>query len=676
MKPLLVSSLAGFTVVIAYVSMAVEPSKPPAIKIGDTFTAAAPGSIKIEGWLGEKMQASIDNRVMAQDLSLIMKAYQERFEENSGHWRGEYWGKWFTSASLALSYQPTPEHRKVIDLGVEELLKTQTPDGYIGTYKADKHLGIWDVWSRKYSMLGLIADYDLNGNKASLEAACRAADHLLKEAPPGEFNLTENGIDVLQGLSSSSVLQPIAQLYQRTGNKRYLELANDIISNWSRGNKLISDGLRLLEHAADGTPPAKIASRKAYEMMSCFEGLCEMYRATGNKTYLDRAVQFAQSIRKSELMIHGSGSNQELWADGKRTQTETLEQPVETCVTTTWMGLCNQLLRLTGDPLWADELEISLYNALLGSMTPDGAWWAYFSPLAGQRVPSHYQHEDVQMSCCVANGPRGLLLTPKWAMMGFDGGIVVNLYAPGEAVHNLASGQKVTVKQETDYPKGDTVNLTVSPAAKARFALKLRVPAWSKTSSLTVNGEAFPTQAASYAVIDREWAPNDKVVLTLDLRGRAIAAPSGAPAYSVMRGPIVLALDDRLIKKQDIAVRLVTDSDGFVKLTPRNEKNQKIWLSFDVPFKVQPKHYFDHHEITLGMCDYASAGNGWSGENLFRVWLPQPLFLRNAFPEDTWRLTCPGTDECPPIPVDTSVKHPDGKPKTGAGKGNFERKDL
>lgn len=676
MKPLLFTSLAGVAAAFVCLTTAEEPTARHETKAEDAFTPAAPGSIRIEGWLGEKIQASIGNRVMAQDTSMIMKAYQERVEENSGHWRCEYWGKWFTSASLGLAYQPTSEHRKIIDQGVKDLLATQSPDGYIGTYKDDKHLGIWDVWGRKYTMLGLIADYDLNGNKESLEAACRVADHLLQEAPPGKFNLTENGIDVLQGLSSSSVLQPIAQLYQRTGNQRYLELANDIIGNWSRSNKLIDGGLRLLEHAADGTPPSKIASRKAYEMMSCFEGLCEMYRITGDKNYLDSAVKFAHSIRKSELMIHGSGSNQELWADGKRTQTETLEQPVETCVTTTWMGLCDQLLRLTGDPLWADELEISLYNALLGSMTPDGAWWAYFSPLSGQRVPSHYQHEDVQMSCCVANGPRGLLLTPKWAMMGFDGGIVVNLYAPGEAFHELPDGNRVTVKQETDYPKGDTINLTVSPAKKVRFALKLRIPEWSKANSLVVNGESFTPNPGGYALIDREWSPGDQVSLTLDLRGRAVAAPSGAPAFAVMRGPIVLALDDRLTQPQDIAVRLVTDKEGYVDLRPRSVKDDGVWLSFDVPFKVQPKHYFDHHEITLGMCDYASAGNGWSGENLFRVWLPQPLFLRNAFPRDTWRLTCPGADECPPIPVDTSVKQPSGKPRDGAVKGNFERKDL
>jgi len=632
----------------------------------DKLSPAPLGSVQIDGWLGHKMSLSLANHVMDPGLDLIIRPYRERFEENSGHWRCEYWGKWFKSAALGYAYQPTPEHRAMLDRGVKELLATQTPDGYIGTYKDDKHLGIWDVWGRKYTLLGLIADYDVRGNPASLAAARRVADHLLQEAPPGKFNLAENGIDVLKGLPSSSVLEPIALLYQRTGDKRYLALADDIIANWSKPNKFFAQGPQLLEQGLKGVPPVQIGARKAYEMMSCFEGVCEMYRITGHRKYLESAVNFAQAIRRTELMIHGSGSNQELWADGTRTQTETLEQPMETCVTTTWMGLCHQLLRLTGDPLWADELEVSLYNALAGAMTPDGAWWAYFSPLAGQRVPSHYQHDDVELSCCVANGPRGLLLTPRWAVMGDPAGIVVNLYAPGSATHTLASGTEVKLTQQTDYPVNDEIKLTISPARKSKFTVKLRIPAWSKITTLSVNGKPVACTPGSYAEINREWAPDDQVLLQLDLRGRAVPAPSGAPQLAVMRGPVVLALDNRLAPTKDIAVRLAADADGYVALEPSASKPANIWMAFEVPFKVQPKHYFDHYQTTLTMCDYASAGNGWSSENLFRVWLPQPLFLAHAYPADTWKLMCPGLKECPTTPktATTPAVGNDFKPET------------
>jgi uncharacterized protein len=636
--------------------------------VSDKFAPSPAGSVTIDGWLGHKMDLSLRNHVMRPDLERIIRPYRERFEENSGHWRCEYWGKWFTSAALGYAYQPTPAHRAVLDRGVSELVATQTADGYIGTYKDGKHLGIWDVWGRKYTLLGLIADYDETGNAEALAAARRVADHLLKEAPPGEFNLAENGIDVLKGLPSSSVLEPIALLYQRTGEKRYLEMADSIIANWSKPNKFFAKGPQLLEQGLAGVPPVQIGARKAYEMMSCFEGICEMYRITGKQEYLESVINFAQAIRRTELMIHGSGSNQELWCDGSLAQTEILEQPLETCVTSTWMKLCNQLLRLTGDPLWADELEISLYNALVGAMTPDGAWWAYFSPLAGQRVPSHYQHEDVQLSCCVANGPRGLLLTPRWAVMGRTNGLVVNLYAPGSTTQQLANGTEVRLEQQTDYPVSDQIKLIVTPLKKARFTLALRIPAWSVKTSLSVNGEPLGCNSGAYAEITREWLPGDQVMLRLDLRGRAVPAPSGAPQLAVMRGPIVLALDNRLTKPQDIAVRLATDAQGYVQLKPSVDKPAGVWMSFDVPFNVRPKHYFDHYQTTLTMSDYASAGNGWSSENLFRVWLPQPLFLAHAYPQDTWKLMCPGLDACPTIPkhAPTPAVGNDFRPAAGA----------
>ena len=160
----------------------------------DKFTPAAPGSVQVGGWLGDKLDLSMNNRVMAQDLERIIQPFRDRTEENGGHWRCEYWGKWITSAAWACAYEPTPEHQALIDRGVKELLATQTPDGYLGTYKDGKHLEAWDVWGRKYVLLGLLADYDLSGNEAVLKAARREADFLINEAPPGTVNLSDNGL--------------------------------------------------------------------------------------------------------------------------------------------------------------------------------------------------------------------------------------------------------------------------------------------------------------------------------------------------------------------------------------------------------------------------------------------------------------------------------------------------
>ena len=607
------------------------------------LTPAFPGAVQISGFLGQKIDSCLSRRVMAQDLQKLIAPFRDRQEKDGGGWRCEYWGKWFASAALAYAYRPTESYRAVLERGLRELIATQTPDGYIGTYDAQHHLGIWDVWGRKYVLLGLLAGYDMTGDHAVLEAACRAADHLIAEAPPGKVNLADTGIDVLKGLAPSSILEPIVLLFQRTGRREYLDFANNIVAQWAVPSKFMPAGLRLVDEALAGTAPMSIGSPKAYEMMSCFEGICELYRATGQREFLDAVSKFAGNIRRMETMITGSGSNQELWCEGARTQTEILEQPVETCVTVTWMKLCFQMLRLTGEPVWADELEVSLYNSLLAAMMPNGDWWGYWSPLLGQRVPSPDQHTDVGLSCCVVSGPRGLLLTPRWAVMCARDGVVVNLFAPGTATMTLPNGTNVKITQETDYPAGDEVSLAIEPDNKCRFVLSLRIPAWSRQTSLSINGQPIDCQPGTYARLDRTWTPGDRAILKLDLRGRAVAAPSGAPQLAVMRGPVVLALDNRLVKPQDITVRLVKDAEGYIPLVPAANKLQEVWMAFETPFDVRPSHFFNHRRITLTMCDFASAGNRWSEQNLYRVWLPQPLFLHEAYPADTWKLMYPDT---------------------------------
>jgi uncharacterized protein len=614
------------------------------IPVQDALRPAEPGTVQLEGRVGEKIQLCINHRVWGLDAERLLTPLRDHKDSGSwGNWRGEYWGKWFTAAALAYAYQPTPERYAQLGKVARECAGLQEPDGYLGPYNKPHRLTSWDIWCRKYVLLGLVSAYDLTGDRAVLDAACRDADNLMEDLQRRKLKLVETGHPVLQGTAESSIIEPIALLYQRTAERRYLDFAKGIIAQWNAPYKTAPGGIHLMEKALKGEPPLR---NHAYAIMSCFEGICELYRATGDRQYLEAAQHFGQSVRRYERMVNGSVSNQELFCDGARTQTELLEQPQETCATATWIKLCVQLLRLTGDPVWADELECSLYNAMLGSMTPEGEWFAYHSPLTGERMPSHMQQADIGLSCCVASGPRGLLVTPRWAVMASRQGPVVNLYAPGAATVKLADGATVRIVQETEYPVADLVRLTISPDQARRFTLSLRIPAWSRHTVLAVNGTPVPCQAGTYARLDRKWAPGDRVALTLDLAGRAVSAPSGAPQLALMRGPVLLAMDNRLTPSSDIPVRLAVDGDGHVALKPRAAKPDWAWMAFDVPFEVHPSHFFNHYQTNLVLCDFASAGNGWSETNLFRTWLPQPLFLSHAFVSNTWKTLFPHPQRC------------------------------
>jgi DUF1680 family protein len=185
-----------------------------------------------------------------------------------------------------LSLSSRSKLKTVLDKAVEGLIKTQTPDGYIGNYAADKHMQQWDIWGRKYCMLGLLAYYDLTNDAKSLTAAQKIADHLMKELKDKNALLVKQGNH--RGMAASSVLEPITLLYNRTKDKRYLNFAEEIVREWET-----ADGPQLISKSgidvSQRFPKAKNwfsweQGQKAYEMMSCYEGLLELYRITGKSS--------------------------------------------------------------------------------------------------------------------------------------------------------------------------------------------------------------------------------------------------------------------------------------------------------------------------------------------------------------------------------------------------------
>jgi DUF1680 family protein len=266
------------------------------------------------------------------------------------------------------------------------------------------------VWGRKYVLLGLLAYYDLTGDKVVLEAAKRHADAVLAEIGPGNKDILSLGM--WNGMAASSILEPIVVLYRRTGEKRYLDFAEYIVGRW--------EDRKFSERALAGGAPY----HKAYEGMSCIEGLCELYRVTGEKRYLEVSIALSRYIIEKELFVSGSGSSGEKWFGGRTKQIKRIGKPMETCVMATWMKLCYQLLRLTGDPTWADEMERTTYNALLAPLKTDGSWWCYFTPLQGARRPSYITPAkgDKIVTVTDATWKSAGKVPGKWRATGFDDG--------------------------------------------------------------------------------------------------------------------------------------------------------------------------------------------------------------------------------------------------------------
>jgi len=607
-----------------------EPRSESLNTVPDRISTFSPNSIKLEGYLGEKINLVIEKRIKSQDVDYLVEPFRHKNETHL--WQSEFWGKWIQSAIAAYDYNRDPEMLKIIQKSVRILLATQAPSGYIGNYSDSAQLQQWDIWGRKYTLLGLLAYYDLTGDKAALEGSCRLVDNLLSKVGPGKVNIVKTGN--YRGMPSCSILEPMVFLYRRTGNKKYLDFSRYIVEQWETEN-----GPGLINKALAGVPVSERFphpsvwwsyenGQKAYEMMSCYEGLLELYRITGEQSYLKAVEMAVRNIIESEINIAGSGTAFECFYKGAKYQTEPTYHTMETCVTFTWMKLCFNLLRLTGNPSYADQIEKSCYNALLASLKGDGSQIAKYSPLGGVRHAGEEQC-GMNINCCNANGPRAFMLLPRFAIMGIPGEIYINMYGQSESVIPVNQGNKVSIDQVSEYPVKDNVEITVNPEKSENFTIAFRIPEWSTNTVLTINGDIVTgIIAGTYKKVMRIWNKSDKINLKLDLSGKLILL-NGYQA--IVRGPVVLARDTRFGDGFVYESAAVKDINGKVGLISSSNKPANIWMLFTAPLVLGTDLEGEfRNPKQISFCDFASAGNTWGEDSRYKVWIPKTLNVMNA----------------------------------------------
>lgn len=529
------SVLIGLTATALPVALPIElraaqqAEPPPLNKVSDLFSLADPGAVRLQGFLGERCQKNERARLLTKNEEDLLGGFQHRPGKQA--WVGEHAGKWLHAATLAWVYTKDNQLKAKLDRVAAALMATQQPDGYLGTYADGAHWAMgkeqqWDVWVHKYDLLGLLTYATYTGNGAALEAAKKAGDLLVGTfGREGKLDLNERSTHV--GMASGSVLEPMVLLYRATSDERYLDFARFVAEKWEAPN-----GPKLVSTLTNQRSVKQTANAKAYEMLSCLVGLCELYRATGEVKYLTPAVNAWNDIIANQLLLTGGGSSREHWTEARLFLSDAKDEIAETCVSVTWIQLNQQLLRLTGQARYADELEKTYYNHLAAAQRPDGAAWAYFTALDGKKP---YKTEQ---NCCTSSGPRGWALLPGVAFMASNDGIVVNFFTPSLATMKV-NGETVIVKQQTAYPVDGRVAITVTVPKPMKFALRVRVPAWSGIAG-------FKTKPGEYWVLRQTWSRTQTVTLDFSIPVRVVPGEgSNAGKLAVVRGPQVLAADEQ-----------------------------------------------------------------------------------------------------------------------------------
>ena len=589
-------------------------------------------NLRLHGPVGQAMDRMVERHLAATDVGYVTAPFATD-NEREFLWRTEFWGKFMHSAEPFAAYSGCPKLRAVIDRSVKDILATQRPNGYIGNYPDELRFTAgkgWDLWGMKYTLMGLIHNYDGTGNAQALAAAKKLLDYVIGEiGPNGRRGVPMASVGFCAGQPSLSILEPVMWLYGRTGEKRYLAFADYIVAQMDDpkvGPQLISLRDIPVWQRNDPSKPkvtwVNAANRlKAYEMMSCYQGLLEYYEATGRKDCLEAAAKAAASIVADEINLAGGSCSSEHWFHGATKQHEAFVHLQETCVTITWMRLLEKLSVLTDDPKWADQMERTFFNAYLGALKSDGSEFAAYTPLSGYRSSGH-RHCRMHTNCCNANGPRGFLSFLRAAVrVKKDDTLVIDQYASSVVSAKLKDGRSFGFDVYAGYPWDADVRLTARTAGKCK--VMLRIPGWCTQAHVWVNYDEVKDVKPGYLTLDRTWKEGDAVTLRFDL---PVVAHVNAHHVAFTRGPILLARDSRFGAGDlgEVIRNGFKDGETVEGALLVRSPTPAIAMTVTVPLQVgsHSENPLEARPSQVSFCDYASAGNEWTTENSYRTWFP------------------------------------------------------
>lgn len=471
-------------------------------KVQNKMDAPELSGTMLDGEIGARFDRFAYERVSGGfAIKEILKEAEDCFrlqyddEYTRGMWRNEFWGKLVLSAVRVCRMKKDGQLKADIRDTVYTMLSYQRADGYLSAYRDSENIFKtdaarslievgwecdynWNVWGQKYTLWALIESAMLLDDERVLGACVKMADHLVSQIKRLGVCVTDAG--VMHGMAAGSIMKPMLLLYRLTGKADYLDLCLDIAKDWDREDGKMPN---LIANALSGVPVSKWYSAesgwcaKAYEMMSCFDGIVELYRIVGDERHFNATTAYWELLNKYELNILGSVGYCERLADAK----EYPDSATEVCDAIHWMRLSYELFILTGEAKYVEAFERTFLNAFLAGVFEDGRGGAFFVRSAGRHWSAEPQVEMRYQHCCVNNVPRGFANAAQIIMTKGKDGYYVNSY-----LHSVIEFGKTRFRISQGYVDNGSVAITVR-GAEVGTKIHLRVPEWSDGVSLLVD---------------------------------------------------------------------------------------------------------------------------------------------------------------------------------------------
>lgn len=545
----------------------------------------------------------------------VTHAYRN-FEIAAGHMKGTHDGPSFHDGdfykimeAMASVYATTKDKKldKQLDKAIEIIREAQREDGYIhtpvlieerwgtlGPEELQRQLG-FEKYNMGHLMTAASIHHRATGKDNFLDVAIGVADYLYDFYQKASPDLARNAI-------CPSHYMGVVEMYRTTGDAKYLELANHLID--IRGTT--DDGT---DDNQDRVPFREQTTAMGHAVRAnyLYAGVADLYAETGEEKLLENLESIWEDVVYRKMYITGGcGSLYDgVSPDGTSYDPAVVQKihqaygrpyqlPNATAHTETCANIGNvlwnwRMFQITGKAKYMDVLELALYNSVLSGMNLEGDKFLYNNPLNvskalpfEQRWGNERRGYIALSNCCPPNITRTLAQVGNYAYSLAEDGLYVNLYGSNELDSKTSNGERLKLRQKSNYPWDGAVEITIDKVPKELYKIYLRIPGWSRNSQILVNGKPFskPSESETYFVIERYWKKGDIITLKMPMPVELMQAnplvEETKNQVSVKRGPIVYCLESEFLPNNVSINEVILDTTSSFLTQPILIKGREL----------------------------------------------------------------------------------------------------
>jgi uncharacterized protein len=514
-----------------------------------------------QGFWGARREINVDKSIPSMEKLLEANGRMNNFLRLAGKSEAKQTGpvysdsdvyKWTEAVGFALQSGDRPELRELTEKIIKEVVAVQESNGYLNTYYVDdrkkdrmapdvQRTG-HELYNLGHMIQGAIAYYRATGDRTLLDASTRFVDgYLLPDFGPGADKKP-----IFSG--HPEIELALVELYRTTGEKKYLTLAGYIL----QGDERIKFPERAYVYHFCGIPFTSRTHLEGHAVRAMYAccGATDYYMETGDQSYLKTLNVLWNDLVTTQMYVTGGvGARSQGEAFGDAYELPNFTAYGESCAAIGNMMWNWRMLTATGDAKYADVIERALYNGINSGMSLDGTLYCYRNPLAfdpsgGDQIRNPWY----DTTCCPPNLERTFASLPGYFYGTSKDGLYVHLYDNSQLDWHLEDGTSLQVTQKTNYPWDGAVDITVSPAKATEFSFYLRVPGWSDSTQVKVNGEsAAGATPGKYLALRRRWSPGDTINVKFHMAPQVVEANSRIVddygRVAVQRGPLIYCLE-------------------------------------------------------------------------------------------------------------------------------------